>query len=168
MDAKSSETKKDPIIIPALVLEYVPRGDLLELINSVGHLPEVIARSYFHQLIDALESLHAAEICHFDIKPDNILIDENFCLKLGDFGFALNVSKTRKYKSAVGTVGYLCPEMIQEKSYDPFQADLFALGVTLFAMVSGYIPFSTARTDDPMYRLIAKKDLLGFGTSTRN
>ena len=143
-------------------MEYAPRGDLLELIQSAEYLPEVVSRTYFHQLVEAVECLHASQICHFDIKPDNILVDENFCLKLADFGLALKVTKTKTLSSPVGTTNYLCPEMHKGEEYDAYKADLFSLGVTLFTMISGSIPFVKAKTDDTMYKWIVRKNFEEF------
>eukprot|EP00331_Platyophrya_macrostoma_P021309 CAMPEP_0176446174 /NCGR_PEP_ID=MMETSP0127-20121128/24160_1 /TAXON_ID=938130 /ORGANISM="Platyophrya macrostoma, Strain WH" /LENGTH=332 /DNA_ID=CAMNT_0017832141 /DNA_START=45 /DNA_END=1044 /DNA_ORIENTATION=+ len=155
-DEGSSVNNKSETI-PALVTEYVPNGDLLALVQKFNRLPEIIARSYFLQLLDALEYIHGQEICHLDIKPDNILIDENYCLKLADFGAALKISKDSMVKGTAGTTTYHAPEIHANKSYSTYQADLFALGITLFTMVSGSMPFVAAKESDPVYSLIAEE-----------
>mgnify|MGYP000889970224 FL=1 len=140
-----------------LALEYAPKGDLLGLLETLGHLPEIVARTYFHQLVDAVEYIHSKEICHLDIKPDNVLLDENLCLKLSDFGIALKVSKQSFLKGAAGSQLYFAPEMHQNLQYNAYQADLFALGVTLFTMVGGNIPFDAAKTTDVVYKWLIEQ-----------
>lgn len=140
--------------LSALVLETAPNGELLELIQIFGNFPEIIARSYFHQLIDAVEYLHEQGICHLDIKPDNILVDENYGLKLADFGVAMSIPKDCLLKGKAGTLPYHAPEIHANKSYSAYQADLFALGITLFTMVTGSMPFASAKEGYAVYNLI--------------
>ena len=139
---------------PAMFFEYAPYGDLADLIKTVGHFPEIIARMYFKQLIDAVEYLHDKNICHLDIKPDNMLLDANFCVKLADFGFAVKIPEKVLLTATVGSPSYLLPEVHEKQPYNGYEADLFALGVTLFAMFSGKMPFSAAKYDDRLYQLI--------------
>lgn len=148
--------------LPALVLEYAPNGELLSLITRHGYLPETLARTYFHQLIDAIEYIHSKGVCHLDIKPDNVLLDENYCLKLADFGLAMELGQKKCLKGVAGTSFYLSPEMHLDLKYDAYQADLFALGVTLFTMVSGIMPFQKAKLEDSYYKLIANRDFETF------
>lgn len=142
--------------VSAIALEYVSNGDLLGLIQSAGRLPENLARTYFLQLLGAIEYLHANNICHLDIKPDNILIDQNYNIKLADFGVAAEIPKHCDVKGVVGTAIYHSPEMLSKLAYNPYQADLFALGITLFTMVTENVPFYTAQITDPMYKLITE------------
>ena len=82
--------QKDGKIIKTvlLVLEYLPGGELFEILYYTHALKENIARTYFHQLIDGILACHTAGICHRDIKPQNLLLDSNFMLKIADFGLA--------------------------------------------------------------------------------
>jgi serine/threonine protein kinase len=97
-----------------------------------------------------LEHIHHRGYVHLDLKPDNIYVDENFKLKLADFD--LSKSSDSKYKGPVGSYSYMAPEILEYKEYDGKQVDIFALGVTLFAMVSGGLPFSNAKYNDPIYK----------------
>ena len=146
----------------ALVLEYAPNGDLLQLLTTVGHLPEIVACTYFQQLVGALEQLHSASVCHMDIKPENIFLDQNYSIKLGDFGLAFQSTKSGSLKGTAGTTQYFAPEMHENKIYNAYQADLFALGVTLFTMVSGNLPFLEARSTDRFYRMLMEKRYSDF------
>ena len=70
------------------VLEYAPHGELTNLLRTLGAFSEFMARSYFIQILNALKSCHNIGIVHRDIKPQNILLDANYCVKLCDFGLA--------------------------------------------------------------------------------
>mmetsp|Transcript_17832 Transcript_17832/g.20341 ORF Transcript_17832/g.20341 Transcript_17832/m.20341 type:complete len:310 (-) Transcript_17832:218-1147(-) len=148
--------------VKALALEYVSNGELLTLIQSFGRLPEKIAKTYFLQLLDAIEYLHEKNICHLDIKPDNILLDEKYNIKLADFGVAAQIPKNCTVKGVTGTSIYHSPEMLSKQAYDPYQADLFALGMTLFIMVTEKMPFLAAKVSDPIYKLIIDNNWEGF------
>jgi len=85
VEVKSNGDKKNVFCI---VLEFAQKGELFHYLSSCGAFPESITRYYFHQLIDAVEYLHNEGISHWDLKPDNMLLDENYNLKLADFGFS--------------------------------------------------------------------------------
>lgn len=71
-----------------IVLELAEGGELFDFVCNSGHFSELVARTYFHQMMDALKYMHSAGICHRDLKPENIMLDHNFCMKIADFGFA--------------------------------------------------------------------------------
>ena len=152
MDSKSS----------VLITEYAPKGDLLKLVNAFRRFPDIVTKSYFHQLVEALEYLHAKGIAHGDIKPENILVDETFNLKLADFGSAAKFSKGDLSTEITGSYLYFSPEKHLEESYDPFEADIFAPGVVLFIMVSGSLPFESATKDDELYKFIIEENFEEF------
>ncbi|ETW02638.1 CAMKK protein kinase, variant [Aphanomyces invadans] len=94
----------------------------------------------------ALEYLHANHICHRDIKPENVLVTDTGFYKLGDFGVAYmftedDASNALQLKSTEGTYHFLAPECTTGEPYDPFKVDIWALGVTLYAMLFGTVPF---------------------------
>ena len=144
----------------ALVLEYASRCDLLDHIQDYGRLPQAVAHFFFHQMLDALEYLHErAHVSHGDIKPENICIDDQFNIKLTDFGHAKRIGRKELITDIQGTPEYLSPEMHKKESYDPDQSDLFALGITLFAMVAGTLPFESATQEDGLYKLFIEGNL---------
>lgn len=147
-----------------LVLELCPGGELFDILYYTNKLPQILARTYFRQLIDGLEAVHNEGITHRDLKPQNLLLDGRYNLKLIDFGLAnifegnpaeeINLLKT----SAVGTKGYQSPEIVLGREYTKL-CDIFACGVILFVMLTGYPPFETAnaRTDKWYKKIAAKK-----------
>ena len=147
-----------------LVTEHADKGDLFNLIDIVGCLPEKVARTYFIQILDALSYLHSQNICHLDVKPENVFLDNNCGVKLADFGISKKlVTPDQLLRDRVGTVFYTPPEKLPADSvYDGFKADLFALGVTLFIMVSGGLPFESATEKDECYKHIIASDYASF------
>ena len=139
----------------SVIMELVPNGDLYQYLIQ-GKFGENTARYYFEQLLDAIEHLHKNNYCHLDIKPENILIDEEFNLKLTDFGFATYIGEGKRIHERSGTERYMSPEAFRGtslvKGYDGCKADIFALGIILFIMVSGSPPFAKASSDDAWYR----------------
>jgi len=105
-------------------------------------------------------------VCHLDLKPDNLLLDRNFEIKIADFGLsAFQETPDQLFSHKVGTEAYQPPEVRTASHAQPYQgqkADVFSLGVTLFAMVKGYPPFSRAISDDPFYKKIEEGDWQGF------
>lgn len=104
-----------------------------------------------------MNHMHSKNICHRDLKLENCLLDEKFNLKLTDFGFSCkNEVGTYDMDRILGTDGYMAPEMCLYKQYDGFETDVFALGVILFILYSGFPPFyKKAIKTDPYYKFFA-------------
>uniref|UniRef100_A0A8C8RIU1 non-specific serine/threonine protein kinase n=1 Tax=Pelusios castaneus TaxID=367368 RepID=A0A8C8RIU1_9SAUR len=131
-----------------LVLELASRGDLLEHINATSDrrecpgLEEEEARRLFRQIVSAVAHCHNVGIVHRDLKCENILLDERGFIKLTDFGFANRYSlKSSLMNTFCGSVAYTAPEILMCKKYNGELADLWSLGVILYAMVTGKLPF---------------------------
>lgn len=106
---------KSTLDVIYIALEYAEHGELFDFIAETGKFSEEEGRYYFQQLIKALNYLHNLGYAHRDVKPENILLDRNFNLKLADFGFA---TKERSSTSRKGTFGYMSPQVIANKMYN--------------------------------------------------
>jgi serine/threonine protein kinase len=123
-----------------LVLEYVT-GDLYELVSKRGRLSERDAEKIFKQLVIAVDFCHKQKICHRDLKPENILIDEHMTVKLADFGMS-EVMLDQYLSLSCGSPHYVCPEIILGQPYDGVKVDIWSLGVILFVLLTGQVPFN--------------------------
>lgn len=124
-----------------LVLEYVPGGELFDKICAVGRLDENQARDYFRQLLSAVQYCHAHGIVHRDLKPENILIDADGKLKVIDFGFTNLMREGSHLDTFCGSAAYAAPEMLSGKKYVGQEVDIWSMGVILFLLVTGQLPF---------------------------
>lgn len=152
-------TKSDGKIVDTimLVLEMAPCGELFDILFYTKALPEILARTYFFQLLGALEHLHAKGVTHRDLKPQNMLLDENYNLKVTDFGLSkVHTSNNRVMSTTyVGTKGYQAPELLMNRRYTNAM-DIFSCGVILFIMLTGYPPFEQSDPQkDNWYKYIA-------------
>lgn len=133
--------------------EYISGGTLFDLIEQLGALREEAGRSLFSQILKAMTYMHKLGVAHRDLKLENILVDENFNVKIADFGFATyeNVKKLESFK---GTKTYMAPEIREQKVYNGKKSDIFAAGVILFTLVFGIFPFQDASKNDKYYKLL--------------
>ena len=167
-----------------LVMEYLPGGDLMNLLIEKDILTEKEAKFYISELILAIESIHNLDCIHRDIKPDNILIDKNGHIKLSDFGLAkisdkLYEKEDEKYKnflknksndkntkmthnknfSCFGTAYYVAPEVLKKSGYDK-DIDWWSVGIILYEMLVGYAPFCSKETTEVCYKVLNWKNYL--------
>ncbi|KAK3331006.1 hypothetical protein B0H66DRAFT_84954 [Apodospora peruviana] len=125
-----------------LVTEYVEKGDMFEFINWNGRLEEEEAIFYFRQMMSALEYCHTFNICHRDLKPENILLKANGQVKIADFGMAaLQQDSAHQLRTACGSPHYAAPELLKHQHYKGSAVDIWSMGVILFAMLAGRLPF---------------------------
>lgn len=140
--------------ISVLVMEVAPGGTLAGLIRTNRKLHNEQAQSLTNQLADALTYLHGRNIAHCDVKSENILLDEYKNAKLGDFGFAENINNPSRAESTwKGSLSFASPEVIQGWSRDRMKGDVWSLGVVVFHMVTGYLPFGTLDAEDLLKRI---------------
>jgi serine/threonine protein kinase len=152
-----------------LVMEYASNGDLFDLIARTGPLPENACKVYMQQLFLAVQACHASGVVHRDVKPENLLFDETFTLKLCDFGLAAvqlpqHVNKT-KLSNAEGTQLYMAPEITSGTPFHGPPLDMWASGVVLYIMLTGYPPFECAEAGDPWYDHLMNNDMARFWAS---
>ena len=125
-----------------IIMEYCDCGELFSYIVDSEYLPEEEACKYFQQIISSLSYLHSQNISHRDIKPENILLTSNkneIKCKLIDFG--ISVTNNNLLETPCGTPMYVSPEMYLEKEYDGKISDIWSVGVLLYSMVFGFLPF---------------------------
>eukprot|EP00727_Mastigamoeba_balamuthi_P000103 m51a1_g1009 putative myosin light chain kinase (408) ;mRNA; f:595525-597322 len=137
----------------SLVMEYVEGRELFSKINSCGHLNEQDARTVFNQVVTAVSYLHSRGVAHRDLKPENILVAEGLKVKLTDFGLSID-SNISWMKTVCGSPSYVAPEVLQCLPYT-IQCDMWSLGVLLFAMLSGQLPFAAESTRE-IYEVIMR------------
>lgn len=127
-----------------IVMEYIKGKTLKQLINENGRIKSSAVVFISKQIANALNCAHKHHIIHRDIKPHNIIIDENLNVKVTDFGIArISTSSTITYTSSIlGTVHYISPEQAKGKFIDE-KSDLYSLGVVMYEMVTGRVPFDT-------------------------
>ena len=125
-----------------LITEYLSGKDLIEHLVTKKRFSEEETQKIFFQLIDALTYMHSMNICHRDLRSEHILFDKNKTPKIIGFSYSSFYTKKQKLKDSFGSLCYACPEIIEEESYDPELADVWSLGVILYVMVCGYLPFS--------------------------
>ena len=142
--------EQDNTLVAYLVMPYLPDSALTRKIKQ-GRLTLAEASRIFRQLASALDYAHARGILHRDIKPDNIMIDDSGNALLSDFGLtrivdATGVSRLTKDDTVMGTPAYMSPEQGQGRDLDE-RSDLYSLGVVLYEMLTGDVPF---KADTPV------------------
>ncbi|XP_071946488.1 uncharacterized protein [Antedon mediterranea] len=132
-----------------LVVEYAPNGDILSYINECVlqngcGIKEDRARQLFKQIIAGVAYCHNLNVVHRDLKCENILLDENDNIKITDFGFACRFPTNRcnMLSTFCGSYAYAAPEILSANNYDGKLADIWSLGVVLYAIVNGRLPFN--------------------------
>ena len=159
---KSKNQKQKQVIYH--IFEYYENGNLSNYINldkNIKGFGEILGRIIFKQILNSVELIHKNGFGHQDIKLENILISSNFNFKLSDFGFAKEIFPNGNNQftfSHYGTNGYFPPEIYINRNIDPIKSDIFALGVSLFIIVSGIKPFNSSKRNDNLYKKIWRKN----------
>lgn len=131
-----------------LVLEYVNGGELFDAIVGHGRLEEEDAIKLFRQIVSAVGYCHSLNICHRDIKAENILLTKCGQIKMADFGMAaLHQTPNHKLTTSCGSPHYAAPELIRGGTYKGNTVDIWSMGVVLFATLAGRLPFDVEGTD---------------------
>ena len=138
-------------------MEYAGEGDLLHYVKRKKRLNEEEAKFIFKQVVYGLGHCHCRSVLHRDIKLDNVLLDNEKGVKLCDFGVSKIISKHQFIKEQCGTPAYIAPEIIADEGYEGFFADIWSLGVVLYAMLCGTVPFKASNMKE-LHVLIKKGD----------
>jgi serine/threonine protein kinase len=147
------------------LMEFCDGGELYDKLDADGPFNENLCRRFFLQILNGLEYCHSMGVAHRDMSLENLIYNkhENY-VKIIDFGMCLRVPKdeatgTFLYMPPQGRCGkksYIAPEVIQNnQNFNPMKVDIWALGVILFTMMSGFPPVESANTADPRYRMVA-------------
>lgn len=137
-----------------MLMESCLGGELWTVLRDKGHFDDATTRFYTACVVEAFDYLHSRNIIYRDLKPENLLLDNNGYVKLVDFGFAKKLQTGRKTWTFCGTPEYVAPEVILNRGHD-ISADYWSLGVLMFELLTGTPPFTGA---DPMktYNIILK------------
>ncbi|XP_060530488.1 testis-specific serine/threonine-protein kinase 3-like [Cylas formicarius] len=140
-----------------IIMEFAENGSLLDIIRTDQHIDETRSRKWFRQLVNAVDYCHERGVVHRDVKCENMLMDNGWNVKLSDFGFARGHMKPKNgqpifSETFCGSYAYASPEILRGIPYQPQFADIWSMGVVLFAMVYGRLPF-----DDRDYKELVKQ-----------
>lgn len=146
-----------------IVLEFIQGGELFDKIVDAGKFDEATARFYLRQLINGVLYCHECGVAHRDLKPENLLLDRDDNLKISDFGlsaFAMaqgadTQTVSQLLHTTCGTPNYVAPEVLADKGYDGCSADVWSIGVILYVLLAGFLPFDEP-TMSGLFRKIQK------------
>ena len=155
---KVIKCKDNFITASYIATEFAPHGDLFDFIlNHKDNLTEKLCRTYFHQLIDGLEFLHCQSIAHLDIKLENLLIGEDYRLKIADFDLSCSIRNSPIITK--GTRFHRSPELRDQQCKNGPAADIYSAGIVLFILFCRGI---RPHTEDAHYKEVNLYELLHF------
>ncbi|XP_062862448.1 serine/threonine-protein kinase SIK1 [Trichomycterus rosablanca] len=124
-----------------IVTEYAKNGEMFDYLTSNGRMSEPEARRKFWQILTAVDYCHRHHIVHRDLKTENLLLDADMNIKLADFGFGNFYNAGEPLSTWCGSPPYAAPEVFEGKEYEGPQLDIWSLGVVLYVLVCGSLPF---------------------------
>lgn len=139
-----------------LVTEYAKNGEIFDYLAKHGRLSEVEARRKFWQILSAVEYCHNRNIVHRDLKAENLLLDGHMNIKIADFGFGNFFQPGEPLATWCGSPPYAAPEVFEGQQYEGPQLDIWSMGVVLYVLVCGALPF-----DGPTLPVLRQRVLEG-------
>jgi len=159
-----------------IFMELASGGELFDQVIDRGAnaMDEATARGFFCQMIDGIAYCHLAGVAHRDLKLENVLLNEQGVIKVIDFGLSHvyprgadgSVDRSKRLRDVCGSKSYAAPEVLSNRTegYDGYAADLWSLGVCLFAMLSGFFPLDEATANDWRFPRLAEAQQRGRST----
>lgn len=149
-----------------LIMEYASGGEIFEFLVVHGRMKEKDARHVFRQIIGAMDYCHSNSIIHRDLKAENLLLDNKYDIKIADFGFSNNFNPDGKLNTWCGSPPYAAPELFHGTEYVGPEVDIWSLGVVLYVLVCGALPFDGTTLTKLRARVLAGKFKIPFYMST--
>eukprot|EP00732_Lithocolla_globosa_P003718 Lithocolla_globosa_v1_NODE_3092_length_1768_cov_6.821366.p1 type:complete len:434 gc:universal NODE_3092_length_1768_cov_6.821366:1521-220(-) len=138
-----------------IVMEYAQGGDVYQYLISEKKFSEAAARSVFREMVSAVGYCHSQNVVHRDLKAENFLLDRDFKVKLADFGFSKVSSERSLMNTHCGSKYYVAPEIIKKEEYRGEAADLWSLGVILYCLYIGKMPFEQKTVQDLVLQILS-------------
>jgi len=138
-----------------IIMEFCPNGELFQFIVDRQHLKEQEAKPMLKQILETLNYVHSVGVSHRDLKPENLLIDQFGKVRLSDFGLSRFIGNNGLVTTPCGSPCYASPECISGKPYDGKTTDVWSIGVILYAMLTGQLPW-TKRNQTQLFQQIRK------------
>uniref|UniRef100_G1PK61 Serine/threonine-protein kinase SIK3 n=1 Tax=Myotis lucifugus TaxID=59463 RepID=G1PK61_MYOLU len=149
-----------------LVMEYASAGEVFDYLEHTGPRRRRKLRDKFRQIVSAVHYCHQKNIVHRDLKAENLLLDAEANIKIADFGFSNEFTLGSKLDTFCGSPPYAAPELFQGKKYDGPEVDIWSLGVILYTLVSGSLPFDGHNLKELRERVLRGKYRVPFYMST--
>lgn len=149
-----------------LVTEYASQGEIFDYLVVSGRMSESEARKKFQQIVAAVGYCHERNVVHRDLKAENLLLDSEMNIKIADFGFSNHFEPGKSLSTWCGSPPYAAPELFEGKQYDGTKADIWSMGVVLYVLVCGALPFDANTLQSLRTRVLSGKFRIPYFMST--